>query len=110
MEDRSSKTEQPTERRLKKAREEGQFPAAKEFVSALQFLVFLGLLAAGGANWFEQFRLTTRDIFARAFAGELQAEDLSRLFWQIAWRHLVPLLGAGLVIALATLGIRLATT
>ena len=42
----SSKTEQPTQRRLLKAREEGQFPSAREFVSALQFMVFLGLLGA----------------------------------------------------------------
>ena len=50
MADQSGKTEQPTQRRLKKAREEGQFPAAREFVAALQFLVFLCLLGAGGAG------------------------------------------------------------
>lgn len=110
MADRSGKTEQPTQRRLQKAREEGQFPSAREFVSALQFLVFLGLMAAGGANWFEQFRFTTRSIFERAFAGELQVEDVSQLFWQLFWRHLVPLFAAGLVVVLATLAIRLATT
>jgi flagellar biosynthetic protein FlhB len=110
MPDRSGKTEQPTERRLQKAREEGQFPAAREFVSALQFLVFLGLMAAAGANWLEQFRFTMRAIFERAFAGELPVEDLSGLCWQLFWWHLVPLAAAGLVVALATLGIRLATT
>ena len=51
MADKSGKTEQPTEQRLKKAREQGQFPAAKEFVAALQFMVFLALLGAGGAGW-----------------------------------------------------------
>ena len=51
MSDRSGKTEEPTQRRLEKARKEGQFPQAKEFVAALQFLVFLGLLGAGGAEW-----------------------------------------------------------
>jgi flagellar biosynthetic protein FlhB len=108
--DHSSKTEQPTERRVQKAREGGQFASAREMVSALQFLVFLGLLAAGGASWLDHFRLTTRAIFARAFAGELRVEDLSLLYWQIFWRHLVPLLAAGLVVALATLAIRLITT
>ena len=110
MADRSGKTEQPTQRRLQKAREEGQFPSAREFVSALQFLVFLGLMAASGANWFEQFRFTTRSILERAFGGELQVEDVSHLFWQLFWRHLVPLFAAGLVVVLATLAIRLATT
>jgi len=32
MADKSERTEAPTERRLRKAREEGQFPAAREFV------------------------------------------------------------------------------
>ena len=54
MADKSGKTEQPTQQRLKKAREQGQFPAAKEFVAALQFMVFLALLGAGGAGWFAQ--------------------------------------------------------
>jgi len=69
MADRSSKTEQPTQRRLEKAREEGQFPSAREFVGALQFMVFLGLVGLGGAHWWAQFRETTRWVFERAFAG-----------------------------------------
>jgi len=40
MADKSERTEAPTQRRLQKAREEGQFPAAREFVGALQFLTF----------------------------------------------------------------------
>lgn len=109
MADRSGKTEQPTERRLHKAREEGQFPSAREFVSALQFLVFLGLLSFGGPHWLERFRITMRAILEHAFAGELQVEDLTRLAWRIFWVHLLPLFAAGMVIAAATLGIRLAT-
>jgi flagellar biosynthesis protein FlhB len=110
MADRSGKTEQPTVRRLQKAREDGQFPSAREFVAALQFLVFLTLLAAGGKSWFDRFRLTARLIFERAFAGQLQISDLSLLAWQIFWRHVLPLFAAGLVVVLATLVVRLATT
>jgi len=110
MPDRSGKTEQATERRLQKAREEGQFPAARDFVAALQFVVFLALLAAGGKTWFDQFRVTARALFERAFAGELHIPDLSRLAWQIFWLHLLPLFTAGLIVALATLAVRLATT
>lgn len=110
MADQSGKTEQPTQRRLDKAREEGQFPAAREFVSALQFVVFLGLLSAGGAYWFRQFRSTARSLLALAFAGELRPERLTHLAWQVAWRHFLPLgLGGGAVV-LATLLIRLLTT
>ena len=42
MADKDQKTEQPTQRRLKKAREEGKFPTARVFVGALQFLAFVG--------------------------------------------------------------------
>ena len=79
MHDRSSQTEQPTQRRLQKAREEGQFPQAKEFVSALQFLLLLGLAAAGGGGWTTALREESRRIWERAFEGEITAGDLIAL-------------------------------
>src|ERR1051326_1655895 len=110
MADRSGKTEEPTQRRLQKAREEGQFPAARDFVSALQFLVLLALLSAGAPEWLAQLRVTARSLFERAFAGELQIEALSHVAWQLFWRNVLPLLGAGLLVSAATLAVRLATT
>src|SRR5450759_3137497 len=110
MADKSGKTEQPTQQRLKKAREQAQFPMAKEFVSALQFMVFLALLSAGGAGWFAQFRQTTRSILRLAFAPELQPEDLIHVAWQLFWRNLLPLALAGAGISIATVAFRLATT
>ena len=110
MEDRAGRTEQPTQRRLEKARQEGQFPAARELVAALQFIVFLGLLGAGGAHWFAQFRQTARTLFRLAFAGELRVPDLTRVAWQLGWRNFLPLALGGLAVAAATLAFRLATT
>jgi flagellar biosynthetic protein FlhB len=110
MADKSGKTEQPTQRRLEKARKEGQFPSAKEFVSALQFLVFLGLLAAGGAHWFRGFRLTMRRLLQLAFARELRPEDLTQLAWQLCRQHVLPLVMAGMAVACATVAFRLLTT
>jgi flagellar biosynthetic protein FlhB len=110
MADRSGQTEKPTQRRLEKARKEGQYPSAREFVAALQFMVFLGLLGAGGARWFVQFRQTARWLFTRAFAGDLGAEDLTHIAWQIFWKHFLPLALGGVAVAAATLGIRLVTT
>jgi flagellar biosynthesis protein FlhB len=106
----SSKTEQPTQRRLQKARGEGQFLSAREFVSALQFLVVLSLLGSGGARWFAQFRGTTRYLFALAFGGDISPRLLSWIAWQVFWTHLLPLLLAGAAVALVTVGIRLGTT
>src|SRR5579872_433916 len=106
-----SKTERATERRVKKAREEGQFPSAREFVSALQFCVFLALLAAGGAAWFSGFRRTSQSLFTLPFLGrDLKPIDVTAMAWSIFLHHLAPLLGAGLIVAGATLVFRLATT
>lgn len=110
MPDRSSKTEQPTAKRLEKAREDGQFPAAKELVSALQFMVFLGLLGAGGASWFGGFRAATRGLFARAFSGDVAAPDLTHIGWQLFGGTFLPLVLGGVAIAAATVLIRLLTT
>jgi flagellar biosynthetic protein FlhB len=110
MADRSGKTEEPTQRRLQKAREEGQFPSAKEFVAALQFMVLLALLGAGGAHWFSGFRRTTRELFELAFSGDLRPEDFTHLAWQLFWQHALPLVAAGMAVVLVTLGLRLVTT
>ena len=102
MADQSGKTEQPTQRRLEKARKEGQFPASKEFVSALQFLVFLSLLGAGGAAWFSQFRQTMRSLLQLAFAPELHSEDLIHIVWEVSRRQVLPLVLAGITVAVST--------
>src|ERR1022692_4350037 len=95
MADKTGKTEQPTQQRLKKAREQGQFPTAKKFVAALQFMVFLALLGAGGAGWFGQFRQTTRTMLRLAFTPELRPADLIHVAWQLFWRNILPLAMAG---------------
>src|ERR1035438_5897881 len=104
MADKSGKTEEPTQHRLEKSRKEGQFPSAKEFVSALQFMVFLGLLGAGFAHWFQQLRETMRSLLERAFTGELHVEDLTHIAWQTCWKLFLPLALAGLAVAAVTLG------
>jgi len=105
-----SKSEQPTQRRLDKAREEGQFASAREFVAALQFMVFLGLLGAGGAAWLARLRATTRSLLELAFAGSLTAQDLTAVAWRLYREQFLPLILGGLGVAAATLLIRLVTT
>ncbi len=106
----ASKTEQATPKRLEKAREEGQFASAREMVSALQFMVFLALLGAGGAKWFAGFRTLTRALFERAFAGDITPEDLTRTARLLFVQVFLPLILGGVAVALATLLVRLLTT
>jgi flagellar biosynthesis protein FlhB len=110
MADRSAQTEQPTQRKLEKARQEGQFPQAKEFVSALQFLLLLSLVAVGGGAWAAGLRETTRRLLTCAFRGEMSVADLTSLAWSVCRTVLLPLALAGAAVTVATLSFRLATT
>ena len=69
MADKSQRTEQPTPRRIQKARQEGRFAASREFVSAVQFLAFVLALAALGGAWVAGFGRTMRRLLLEAFAG-----------------------------------------
>jgi flagellar biosynthetic protein FlhB len=108
--DRSSKTEEPTQRRLLKARREGQFAAARELIGAVQFAVFVALLEAGGKAWWSGFRASVREIWSRAAGGDLTVVDLERMAWSLFWRHGIPLVAGGFAVAGATLAFRLVTT
>jgi len=88
------KDQKPTQRRLNKAREDGNYPSAKEFVSALQFMIFLGLLGTGGARWFAGFQKTARSLFTVGFKQDVTAEDVTHMAWQLFWNHFAPLLAA----------------
>jgi flagellar biosynthetic protein FlhB len=105
-----TKTEQPTQRRLEKARKDGQYPSARELISALQLVVFLGLLGSGGASWFAGLRETARSLFSLVFASELSHENITHMAWKLFGAQFVPLLLSGAAIAAFTLGFRLITT
>ena len=110
MADNSQKTEKATPKRLEKARREGQFPAAREMVSACGFLTFAALLAMGGPGWFTRMRDTTRWLMGRAFAPELSAGDLTQLALGAASRIAVPLAEAGGLLVAVALGSQMAAT
>jgi flagellar biosynthesis protein FlhB len=108
--DKSQQTEQATPRRLEKARKEGQFPSARDFVNSVQFLLFVALIGSGGASWFWQCRITTRSLLERAFHADLTIASLTAIAWWMASRSLGPLaiLGAGLLVT--TLAVQLVST
>lgn len=104
------RTEQPTQRRLDRARKEGNFPASKEFLSAMQLLGFVALAAAFAGLWFEKILQSTRALLRQAFAGTLTPAGLMALARALILPEIVPLLvGGALLVALAAL-IQLSTT
>lgn len=110
MQEKEQRTEQPTPRRIEKARREGQFPSSREFAGAIQFLAFVGILAACGAGWFADAVHTTRWILAQAFQPEWSVVEVSRLFRGTVRRSFVPLTLAGGLLVAATVAAQLAMT
>lgn len=95
----AQKTEQPTPRRLLKAREEGRFPVSREFVSAMQFLGFAALVTWTAETWFAGACRATRFLLKRAFQGDFTPGDAVVLFRSLIFTDMTPLLLAGGLLA-----------
>ena len=108
-ENNGQRTEQPTVKRLDKARKEGQFPTARQFVSAMQFLAFVAVLEAWGGQWFAELRRLVRQALAAAFSGSPEAPvlEIARYLVADVLRLLAP--AAGVLLA-TTLGVQLAVS
>jgi len=110
MADRGQQTEQPTPRRLEKARKEGRFAVSREFPAAMQFLAFVALMAGFGAAWFGGARLMMRVLLRQAFAANLTTLSLEGMLHQITLRFLLPALGAGALLLVVMLACQLVVT
>jgi flagellar biosynthetic protein FlhB len=110
MADKDQRTEQPTQRRLDKARKEGQFPVSREFVSAVQFTVFVALLVNYAPTWVQEARKVMVHISAAAFQGEVDRETLLAVFYGLIGPVTKPLVILGALLVLSTMAVQLATT
>src|SRR5271166_4457635 len=101
MADKGQRTEKPTPKRLEKARREGNFPAAREMVSALQFLAFAAMLAGWSAAWLAQMRQTMQWLLKRAFQAAVSDIAVVRLSADVSGRVFFPLgVAGGLLVGL----------
>ncbi len=110
MSDRSQKTEQATARRRQQARRDGQFPTAKQFVSAVQFLAFIGIVTMWGESWLQQTRQTMSFPLGRAFSSSLQTTDFIHISADLLFRVGLPLVSVAGVLVGVTLAAQLMVT
>lgn len=104
------KTEQPSQRRLQKAREHGQFPVSREFVAGVQFLVLVYAITNFGREWITASGQLMRYAFRYAFRAELTVVDITSQTRTVVLGSFAPLLmGAGLLVTL-TFAMHLITT
>jgi flagellar biosynthesis protein FlhB len=104
------KTEQATPRRLIKARREGQFASSHDFVSGLQFTVFVVLVAQSGPALFASLKEVTRGLFVEAFRGDLGPEALIWILHEALSRALSPLVYSSGILLITALAFQLSST
>lgn len=110
MADKSQQTEQPTQRRLNKAREEGQFATARLFVGALQFLTFVALLRSWGSQWVADLHRSMALLLQHGLGSRLDPAQVITLSLDFLKRALMPLGLGGAAIMLVTLAAQLLVT
>ena len=110
MADKGQATEQPTQRRLDKARKDGRFAVSREMLAAVQFLAFAMMLSAAGGAWYEGLAGSMRLLIRQAFAAELTPRGLSAMASTVLLRHLAPFAALGVVLLTASGGAQLAIT
>lgn len=95
MSDKQQRTEKATPQRIRKAREDGRFAVSKEFVSGVQFLVFVSMAVGAAQFWWPAARETTQGLLLKACRMEVTTAATVEL----CQRYLAPstfvLIGAG---------------
>ena len=104
------KTEQPTQRRVKKAREEGNFPSAKVFISSVQFLAFVAMVHSWGAAWITAIHLNLATLLNHALEPRLNANVLLALSLDLVRRTVAPLVVMGAALIVVTLAAQFLVT
>ncbi len=104
------KSENATQKRLKKAKSEGQFPSSRDFVSGFQFLAFLMVASNKGPEWIHTFRVTSQRILISAFDTSASSANIAELFREALRQNLVPLATSGSILVATAMGVQLAST
>lgn len=110
MADQGQRTEQPTRRRIEKARREGHFPVSREFVSSLHFAASAAVLVAASATCVQALgKLVTQFL---TFAGSIPLSFQS-VIWiarQVLLPAALPLVFLGGLLSVFALLVQLAST
>ncbi len=106
----SNKTEQPTGKRVERARTEGQFATSRDLLAAANFLVFLGVLGAWFPNWLAGMKQMLRQALEGAFRSDLTVTSFPRIAEVLLNRAFLPLSMLAVLTTVTTVAINLAVT
>jgi flagellar biosynthetic protein FlhB len=104
------RTEKPTQRRLDRARKEGNFPTSREFVNAAHFATVVALVSMFSADFFARLLILTRRLITFAFTGSLSAQQVVALARNLIAPDFLPLIFGGLALTVVVIAVQLGTT
>jgi len=110
MADKGQATEQPTQRRVDKARKDGRFPVSREMLAAAQFLTFAILASSCGAAWYAGLRNSLRWLIGRAFTAELTPAEVMHILRVVLLNYLTPLAALGAAVLAVSIGVHFSIT
>src|SRR5271155_2970744 len=102
--------EKPTQRRLERARKEGDFPASREFLSSVHFLGFVAIAVTFSGVFLVRIARIMRSLLARAFTIELTPREVVSLMRDVVAPALEPVLIAGIALMLLVVFVQLTST
>jgi flagellar biosynthesis protein FlhB len=106
----SNQTEKPTQRRIKKARDKGDYAVSKHLLGGLQFLLAVTIISTFFAQWAMGIAQLMAAMFRRAAVGELNAVELVYLARECLIRGVGGLAIAGIGIVVVVILVQLFIT
>ncbi len=96
------KSEKPTQQRVRKAREQGQFLSARSLISAVEFGVALTLLSSFSTSWFSKMRGVTINLLQTGMTAEMADAQWTKLIRDVLIEGLLPLVSFGGILLAVT--------
>src|SRR4051812_42312902 len=106
----AEQTEKPTQRRLDKARKEGNFPTSREFTGAVHFAGVVILLSMFSGEFLARLIRLTRHLLSIAFTTSLTPKQFVAMVRTLIAPDLVPLIFGGFGLAVLVIAIQLGST
>ena len=106
----AEQTEKPTQRRLDKARKEGNFPASREFTGAVHFAGVAILISMFSGDFLARLIRLTRHLLSLAFTTSLSQQKFVAIARTLIAPDLLPLIFGGFALAVLVVAIQLGST
>src|SRR3954471_16006774 len=106
----AEQTEKPTQRRLDRARKEGNFPASREFTGAVHFAGVVVLISMFSGDFLGRLLRLTRHLLTLAFTTPLTQQQFVAITRKLIAPDLVPLISGGFALAVLVVSIQLGST